>query len=159
MRGQNSGWASTAVRPWDCDFDRDPLNYPALQPFATVTDLIEKSEKIFQHVDPQLGEYYTIMRRENLLDLDNRKGKAPGGYCTEFPIAQRPFIFMNAVGVRDDVRTMLHESGHAFHVFETNHLPYIHQLQVTMEFAEVASMSMELLAAPYLSQEFGGFYT
>jgi oligoendopeptidase F len=147
------------LRPWDCDFDRDPLNYPALQPFANVRDLMEKTEKIFQHVDPQLGAYYTILRRENLLDLDNRKGKAPGGFCTEFPIAQRPFIFMNSVGVRDDVRTMLHESGHAFHVFETNHLPYIQQLQVTMEFAEVASMSMELLAAPYLPDKFGGFYT
>jgi len=147
------------VRPWDCDFDRDPLDYPALQPFENVTDLMEKSEKIFQHVDPQLGEYYAIMRREGLLDLDNRKGKAPGGFCTEFPIAQRPFIFMNSVGVRDDARTMLHESGHAFHVFETNHLPFIQQLQVTMEFAEVASMSMELLSAPYLSKEFGGFYT
>ncbi len=147
------------VRPWDCDLDRDPLNYPALQPFQNVAELMEKAEKIFQHVDPQLGAYYTTLRRENLLDLDNRKGKAPGGFCTEFPIAQRPFIFMNSVGVRDDVRTMLHESGHAFHVFETNYLPYIHQLQVTMEFAEVASMSMELLAAPYLSEKFGGFYT
>lgn len=149
----------SSVRPWDCDQDRDPLNYPTLRPFEDVTDLMEKAEKIFQHVDPQLGEYYTTMRREQLLDLDNRKGKAPGGFCTEFPIAQRPFIFMNSVGVRSDVRTMLHESGHAFHVFETNHLPYIQQLQITMEFAEVASMSMELLAAPYISQKFGGFYT
>ncbi|HSD84714.1 MAG TPA: M3 family oligoendopeptidase [Anaerolineae bacterium] len=149
----------SSVRPWDCDQDRDPLNYPTLRPFENVTDLMEKAEKIFQHVDPQLGEYYTTMRREQLLDLDNRKGKAPGGFCTEFPIAQRPFIFMNSVGVRSDVRTMLHESGHAFHVFETNHLPYIQQLQITMEFAEVASMSMELLAAPYISQKFGGFYT
>jgi oligoendopeptidase F len=147
------------LRPWDCDQDRDPLNYPTLHPFENVTDLIKKSEKIFQHVDPQLGEYYTIMRREQLLDLDNRKGKAPGGYCIEYPIAQRPFIFMNAVGIRDDVRTMLHESGHAFHVFETHHLPYVQQLQVPMEFAEVASMSMELLAAPYLQERFGGFYT
>ncbi len=147
------------VRPWDCDQDRDPLNYPALRPFEDVADLMEKTERIFQRVDPQLGEYYTRMRREGLLDLDNRKGKAPGGFCTEFPMAQRPFIFMNSVGVRDDVRTMLHESGHAFHIFETSHLPYIQQLQVTMEFAEVALMSMELLAAPYLSQKFGGFYT
>jgi oligoendopeptidase F len=147
------------VRPWDCDFDRNPLHYSALRPFENVAGLMEKSAIIFEHVDPQLGEYYAIMRREGLLDLDNRKGKAPGGYCTEFPLAQRPFIFMNAVGVRDDVRTMLHESGHAFHVFETNPLPYLQQLQVTMEFAEVASMSMELLAAPYLSKDLGGFYT
>jgi oligoendopeptidase F len=146
------------LRPWDLDQDRDPIHLPALHPFQSVDELIAKSERIFQHVDPQLGQYYTTLRREGLLDLDSRKGKAPGGYCTEFPIAQRPFIFMNAVGVRDDVRTMLHESGHAFHVFETNHLPYIQQLEVTMEFAEVASMAMELLAAPYLPEQYGGFY-
>ena len=151
--------AVDALRPWDVDQDRDPLNFPVLQPFQTAEELMSKSAAIFQHVDPQLGEYYATLRRERLLDLDNRKGKAPGGYCAEFPLAQRPFIFMNAVGVRDDVRTMLHESGHAFHVFETNHLPYVQQSQVTMEFAEVASMAMELLAAPYLLETYGGFYT
>jgi oligoendopeptidase F len=148
-----------SVRPWDCDQDRDPLNFPALKPFQTVDELTGKAGQVFQHVDPQLGEYYAIMQREGLLDLGNRKGKAPGAYCSEFPVQQRPFIFANSVGVRGDVRTMLHESGHAFHVFETNHLPYLHQLQVPMEFAEVASMAMELLAAPYLSEEFGGFYS
>lgn len=146
------------LRPWDLDQDRDPLNLPALHPFKNGAELMEKTAAIFRHVDPQLGEYYAIMRGEGLLDLDNRKGKAPGGYCTDFPVTRRPFIFMNSVGVRDDVRTMLHESGHAFHVFETAHLPYLQQLDVTMEFAEVASMAMELLAAPYLADRFGGFY-
>jgi oligoendopeptidase F len=148
-----------SVRPWDCDQDRDPLNFPTLKPFQTVDELTIKAGLIFQHVDPQLGEYYAAMEREGLLDLDNRKGKAPGAYCSEFPVQQRPYIFANAVGVRGDVRTTLHESGHAFHVFEMNHLPYLQQQQIPMEFAEVASMSMELLAAPYLSKEFGGFYT
>ena len=146
------------LRPWDLDFDRNPINVSALRPFKDVDELIARTATIFQHVDPQLGEYYATMRRENLLDLANRKGKAPGGYCTDFLITRRPFIFMNAVGLADDVRTMLHESGHAFHVFETDHLPYYQQLQVTMEFAEVASMAMELLAAPYLSKQHGGFY-
>jgi oligoendopeptidase F len=66
---------------------------------------------------------------------------------------------MNGVGVHEDVMTLLHEGGHAFHVFETAHLPYHSQLQVTMEFAEVASMSMELLAYPYLTLDQGGFYS
>jgi oligoendopeptidase F len=148
-----------SIRPWDCDQDRDPLNFPALKPFQTADELITKVGLIFQHVDPQLGEYYATMQREGLLDLGNRKGKAPGAYCSELPVRQRPFVFANAVGVRSDVRTVLHESGHAFHVFEMNHLPYLQQQQIPMEFAEVASMSMELLAAPYLSKEFGGFYT
>ncbi len=145
------------LRPWDLNVD--PFSRPPLRPFRDVEELKAKTEAIFQYVDPQLGAYYHTMREENLLDLDNRKGKAPGGYCTSFPLSKRPFIFMNAVGVHDDVQTMLHESGHAFHAFESFALPYIHQREVPMEFAEVASMSMELLASPYLTHEHGGFYT
>ena len=66
---------------------------------------------------------------------------------------------MNAVGVQEDVQTLLHEAGHAFHVFEIGALPYIHQKRIGLEFMEVASTSMELLAAPYLSRDQGGFYT
>jgi oligoendopeptidase F len=148
-----------SLRPWDLDLDLYPVSFSALSPFNNIEELKQKTAEIFQHVDPKLGSYYATMQREALLDLENRKGKAPGGYCTEYPVAKRPFIFMNAVGVRDDVRTMLHESGHAFHVFETAHLPYYQQTQVSMEFAEVASMSMELLASPYLSDRYGGFYS
>ncbi|MBI5567976.1 MAG: M3 family oligoendopeptidase [Chloroflexi bacterium] len=146
------------VRPWDLDLDRNPISLDVRPPFKDGAELMAKTATVFAHVDPQLGEYYATMQREGLLDLDNRKGKAPGAFCTEFPVTRRPFIFMNSVGLRDDVRTMLHESGHAFHVFETLHLPYIQQLNITMEIAEVASMAMELLAAPYLSDRHGGFY-
>ncbi len=148
------------LRPWDLEVD--PEGRPPLRPFQTVEELQEKTDAIFHHVDPQLGDYYHIMREEHLLDLENRKGKAPGGYCTAFPVSKRPFIFMNAVGVHDDVQTMLHESGHAFHDFEMFNNPdlrYSQQRDIPMEFAEVASMSMELLAAPYLTKDYGGFYT
>jgi oligoendopeptidase F len=142
-----------ALRPWDLEVD--PYGLPPLQPFIEVADLDQKVQKIFNHVDPELGQYYRTMRQEGLLDLDNRKGKAPGGYCTEFAHVKRPFIFMNAVGVQDDVQTLIHEGGHAFHIFETIGLPYIQQRTVGIEIAEVASIGMELLAAPYLS---GIFY-
>jgi oligoendopeptidase F len=100
-----------------------------------------------------------MMRREGLLDLDNRKGKAPGGYCTQFYAAKRPFIFANSVGLHEDVQTLLHEGGHAFHVFETRHIPYYQQLEIPYEFLEVASMGMEFLSGPYLGAEQGGFYS
>lgn len=145
------------LRPWDLDVD--PLGRPALHPFQTIQELEEKTAAIFRRVDPQLGEYFESMRSTGLLDLGNRKGKAPGGYCTEFPVMRKPFIFVNAVGIHDDVQTLLHEGGHAFHVFETSHLPYYPQLQVPMEFAEVASMSMELLGSPYLAGSPQGFYS
>ena len=145
------------LRPWDLEVD--PFGRPALHPFDSVTELEAGTSAIFHAVDPQLGEYFEIMRRERLLDLDDRKGKSPGAYCTDFPIAERPFIVAASVGVHDDVQTLLHEGGHAFHVFESAGLPYCWHTQIPWEFMEVASMGMELLAAPYLTLDHGGFYT
>jgi oligoendopeptidase F len=145
------------LRPWDLEVD--PLGRPPLVPFQEAAGLRDHALAIFRKLDPVLGGYFETMINEGLLDLDNRKNKAPGGYCTEFAASKRPFIFMNAVGIQDDVQTLLHESGHAFHVVEKDPLPYLQQRQVGMEFSEVASMSMELLASPYLSADQGGFYS
>jgi oligoendopeptidase F len=145
------------LRPWDLDVD--PLGRAPLKPFNTGEELKEIAASIFNRVDATLGEYFATMVRENLLDLESRKNKAPGAYCTNFPMSRRPFIFQNAVGLHSDVQTILHESGHAFHHFERYALPYAPQRQVGMEFAEVASMAMELLAAPYLARSQGGVYS
>lgn len=145
------------LRPWD--LDADTSGKPPLRPFQQVDELKSKVSAMFHRVDPQLGAYFDEMRRDHLLDLENRKGKAPGGYCTSFTRERRPFIFMNAVSTHDDVQTLLHEGGHAFHCFETAHLPYYQQLELGLEFAEVASMGMELLSAPYLEAKEGGFYS
>ncbi len=146
----------SSLRPWDMDVD--PLGRPPLKPFDDVASLKGKCSTIFHRLDPELGEYFDIMAREDCLDLENRKNKAPGGYCTHLSAVKRPFIFMNAVGIHDDVQTLLHESGHAFHSFEASALPYHQQREVGMEFAEVASMAMELLAGRYLAESEGGFY-
>ena len=145
-----------ALRPWDTQ--NDVYGRPPLRPFSAVQSLEDKTIDIFSAVDDELAGYLRIMRDEGYLDLENRKNKAPGGYCSYFPLSRRPFIFMNAVGLHDDVQTMLHEAGHAFHTFCDDHLPWAQQRDVAIEFAEVASMAMELLAAPYLSVDQGGFY-
>ena len=154
-RRQRLGLAT--LRPWDLDVDT--YGRPPLKPFETIAELEGKCAAIFHRVDPKLGDYFDIMRQDGLLDLDNRKDKAPGGYCTDFPVTQRPFIFANSVGLHEDVQTLLHEGGHAFHFFEGFALPYYQQLYAPIEFMEVASMGMEFLAAPYLTHEHGGFYT
>ncbi len=145
------------LRPWDLDVD--PFGRPPLRPFKDADELKAIAARISCQVDPQIGKYFEIMVKESLLDLDNRKNKAPGAYCTTFPMSRRPFILMNAVGVHEDLQTCLHESGHAFHNFERNALPYSQQRYVGMEFAEVASMSMELLASPFLAAKAGGVYS
>jgi oligoendopeptidase F len=144
------------LRPWDLDVDAH--GDTPLRPFETADELADGSIRVFERVDPALAGMVRQMRDEGLLDLDNRKGKAPGGYCATLSARRRPFIFMNAVGTEDNVRTMLHEAGHAFHVFDRNGLPLIWQRRSPMEFNEVASMSMELLTAPYLDRASGGFY-
>jgi len=154
-RQERLGLAS--LRPWDLFVD--PHGRPPLHPFDTVEQLKTGASAIFHRVDPQLGAYFEVMRDENLLDLDNRANKAPGGYSTIFPMSRRPFIFMNAVGIDDDVQTLLHEGGHSFQDFEMYVIPYSHLREIPMEFAEVASMSMELLTSPYLAREWGGFYS
>lgn len=147
-----------SLRPWDLDLDLYPLEQPPIPPYGDPAVLEEKTEGVFTRLDPQLGEYFRIMRREGLLHLPNQKGKAPGAYCTAYPVLRRPFVFMNAVGLASDVRTLLHESGHAFHNFERLALSYAQQRNPGLEFAEVASMAMELLASPYIGAEQGGFY-
>jgi oligoendopeptidase F len=141
--------------PWDLEVD--PFGKPPLKPYETTSQLEQATSKIFHQVDPQFGEYFEIMQAEELLDLESRVNKAPGAYCSYYLYSKRPFIFMNGVGIHDDVQTILHEGGHACHVFESSHLPFFFQ-EIPAEFAEVASMAMELLASPYLLKAEGGFY-
>lgn len=154
------------LRPWDLsdgEYGRpvDGAGPAPLRPYDDATEFLAKSTTLFQQVDPQLGANFERMVSENLLDVENRAGKAPGGYCTYFATARRPFIFMNAVGLHDDLQTMMHEAGHAFHAFAASEWPYFPQRRAPMEFNEVASMAMELLAAPYLqgTSNGDGFYS
>ena len=145
------------VRPWDLQGNQSTFSLPAIQAFESEGEFITRVGKILNRLDPVLGEYFNQMQENDLLDLMNRKGKAPGASCTLFATLGKPFIFMNAVGQTDDLITLFHESGHGFHVFESSHLPYHHQWQSNMEFNEVASTAIELLAEPYLSEDRGGF--
>ena len=145
-----------SLRPWDLSVD--PLLRPPLRPYSGGEELEAGVQSVFNTLDPELGAAFASMRKRGSLDLESRKGKAPGGYCTFFPVEGKPFIFMNGVGLHDDVQTLLHESGHAFHFMETARWPWALQWNVGVEFAEVASMAMELLALPFLPAEKGGFY-
>ncbi|MEY4531495.1 MAG: hypothetical protein RLZZ156_2216, partial [Deinococcota bacterium] len=130
-----------------------------LRPFQDVGQLIDQSSKIFSSLSPYFGEMFDTMRQKNL-DLDSRKGKGPGGFCDFFNQSGEAYIFMNAVGTQDDIQTLFHEGGHAFHALESHkHQKLIWNYHGPMEFNEVASMGMEMLAMPYLEQSKGGMYT
>jgi oligoendopeptidase F len=136
------------LRPWDLAVD--PLNRPPLRPFEQVDRMVSASQQIFDRLDPELAEGFKSMRERRLLDLANRKGKAPGGYQATLSEARLPFIFMNAVGIQRDVETILHEAGHAFHALATRDEDLFAYRHAPIEFCEVASMSMELLGNQFL---------
>ncbi|GAB3750159.1 M3 family oligoendopeptidase [Spirosoma pomorum] len=132
------------LRPWDTKVDVD--GRPPLKPFATGAELIEKAITCFDRLDKELGDDLRIMRAMGHLDLESRKGKAPGGYNYPLEEIGVPFIFMNATSSLRDLVTMVHEGGHAVHSFLTRTLPLKAFRNPPMEVAELASMSMELLS-------------
>ena len=136
------------LRPWDllCD----PEGRPPLRPFKEAEELVTGVQEIFLRLDPRLGELFRRMAELRLLDVANRPGKAPGGYQSTLTERRLPFIFMNAVGRDQDLWTLLHESGHAFHTLLSRDEPLHMYRDPPLEFAEVASMGMELLASPFL---------
>ena len=141
------------LRPWDMAVDPD--NRPPLRPFETDEQLKQGCSRIFHKVDPELGRIFDTLRERQLLDLDSRRGKAPGGYQDTYEERREPFIFMNAVGTEGDVRTLLHEGGHAFHTWACRAEPLLAYRHYPIEFAEVASMGMEMLALPHVDEFYG----
>jgi oligoendopeptidase F len=142
------------LRPWDLAVD--PQNRPPLRPFEGSQELCRKTSAVFHRLDPQLGGQFDEMVAAGWLDLESRKGKAPGGYQTTYDEARHPFIFMNAVGLHRDVHTLIHEGGHAFHSMACRAEPLVQYRHSGMEMAEVASMGMELLAYDLLDEFYKG---
>lgn len=140
----------SSLKPWDMSVD--PAGMAPLKPFEKTDKLVSGCEKILNEVDPEFGKNFKMMKDLGLLDLESRKGKAPGGYQSNLEEVRLPFIFMNSVGLDGDVRTLLHESGHAMHSFLSRNINFSSYRHAPMEFCEVASMSMELMADPYLGE-------
>ena len=138
------------LRPWDLAVD--PLNRPPLKPFSRVDEMVSRTQRIFDRLDGELAGGFRRMQDLRLLDLDNRKGKAPGGYQDTLNESRLPFIFMNAVGLQRDVETILHEAGHAFHTLATQEEDLRAYRHAPIEFCEVASMSMELLGNRFIEE-------
>ena len=138
------------LRPWDLAVD--PQNRAPLKPFGEVGEMVTRTQKIFNQLDGELASGFRQMQDLKLLDLDNRKGKAPGGYQSTLSEARVPFIFMNAIGVQRDVDTILHEAGHAFHAQATRGEDLYAYRGAPIEFCEVASMAMELLGNEFLEE-------
>lgn len=154
----------SALRPWDLGVD--PKGRGPLKPFEGGRDLMKKSKRSFEKLDARLAMMFGTLGDgsntkgpvgDEKLDLDSRKGKAPGGYQYMRDRIREPFIFMNAAGLHRDVETMVHEAGHAFHSMLCVQEPLLAYRHAPLEFCEVASMAMELMTMKHWGGP-DGFY-
>jgi oligoendopeptidase F len=136
-----------ALRPWDTE--AEPEGIKPLTPFQTGEEMVNKTIDCFKNMNPFFAECLVKMKEMGRLDLDSRKGKAPGGYNCPLAETGAPFIFMNAAGQMHDLTTMVHEGGHAIHSFLSHPLTLTGFKEYPMEIAEVASMAMELMSMDY----------
>lgn len=136
-----------SLRPWDTE--AEPAGIQPLRPFTNGTELLDKTIRCFEKLNPFFADCLRKMNEMKRFDLDSRKGKAPGGYNCPLAETGAPFIFMNAAGQMSDVTTMVHEGGHAVHSFLAHPLELSSFKEYPMEIAEVASMAMELFSMEY----------
>jgi M3 family oligoendopeptidase len=140
------------LRPWDIDYDPAlvlPMNA------APIDSQLERAQRVFERISPRLSNHFSMMREAELIDLENRPGKAPGAFCTAFPDERRAAIFCNSTGEASNVATLMHEMGHAFQALESMQDERAHELLwPTMDAAEIHSMGMEYLSMSRLDEFF-----
>ncbi len=124
------------------------------KPKGTPEELVAGAQDMYHELSPETGEFFDIMVNEELMDLVNREGKRPGGFCTSFPKYDRPYIFSNFNGTDHDITVLTHEAGHAFQCYSSRNQPLVSYLWPTMESAEIHSMSMEFFTWPWMERFF-----
>lgn len=124
------------------------------KPVGSVHKLVEKARTMYHEMSKEAGEFFDFMCEHELFDLEAKKGKESGGYCTFIENYQSPFIFANFNGTSGDVDVLTHEAGHAFQVYSSRDAILPEYLWPTYEAAEIHSMSMEFFAHPWMQSFF-----
>lgn len=131
----------------------DPKGNP--RPIGNESELTAKATHMFDELSPQIGAFFRLMKERHLIDLTNREGKAPGGFCTSLPSFGVPFIFANFNGTKHDVEVFTHEMGHALQNRMSSDKPLLDYHWPTCESCEIHSMGLEFLAWPHMDKFFG----
>lgn len=112
--------------------------------------IVENAKVMYSELSKETKEFFDFMVENDLMDLVAKKGKAAGGYCTNFPNYKAPFIFSNFNGTAGDVDVLTHEAGHAFQNFRSSWIEMQECQWPTMESCEIHSMSMEFFTWPWM---------
>ena len=140
------------LRPWDAGF-HPGLTLP-MGVAEPIDQQLDKAGRVFAKLSPKLAEHFERMCREDLIDLENRKGKGAGAYCTSFSDEGRVAIFCNSTGDESDIKTLTHEMGHAFQGWESQWIEAVDLRWPSADACEIHSMGMEFLSLPRLGEFF-----
>lgn len=152
MKGQARSLGTPTLKPWDAGYHPE-LDLP-LDAAEPIGEQLDKMGRVLSRLSPKLLKHFERMRAEELIDLENRKGKASGAYCTAFSDEGRAAIFCNSTGGATDVGTLVHEMGHAVQAWESMPIEAVDLRWPTSDAAEIHSMGLEFLSLPYLDEFF-----
>ncbi len=125
------------------------------EPIGTPEEILAAGQKMYSELSPQTKEFFDFMRENELFDVLGRKTKKQGGYMTYLPNYKSPFIFANFNGTSGDVDVITHECGHAFQGYLVRNEEIREVADITMETAEIHSMSMEYFTYGWMDLFFG----
>lgn len=134
-----------ALGPWDL-FAPLPAAEESKISFKDALELICSA---FADVDPEMADFVRMMQRSGWIEGSVSDSKRPGAYCTRFAKSRTPRVYMTYRGSLEDVGTLAHELGHAFHnwVMRDLELP---ETYYPMTLAETASIFAETVVADVL---------
>lgn len=124
-------------------------------PTGTPEEILAAGQKMYGELSPQTKEFFDFMMENELFDVLGRKTKRQGGYMTYIPNFKSPFIFANFNGTSGDVDVITHECGHAFQGYIVRDEEIREFADITMETAEIHSMSMEYFTYNWMDLFFG----
>ena len=124
-------------------------------PTGTPEEILAAGQKMYGELSPQTKEFFDFMMENELFDVLGRKTKRQGGYMTYIPNFKSPFIFANFNGTSGDVDVITHECGHAFQGYIVRDEQIREFADITMETAEIHSMSMEYFTYNWMNLFFG----
>jgi len=140
-----------SLKSYDSNFEFITGN---ASPQGKTKDIMKNGAAMYKELSPETDEFYTFMTERNLFDVEAKKGKEGGGYCTMIADYKAPFIFSNFNGTQGDVEVLTHEAGHAFQTYMSRHLTVPEYSFPTLESAEIHSMSMEFFTYPWMEMFF-----
>lgn len=124
-------------------------------PIGTPEEIMASGQKMYAELSPETKEFFDRMMEDELFDVLGRKTKKAGGYMTQLAEYKVPFIFANFNKTDHDVNVITHECGHAFQGYLSMQDPILEHQEITMETAEIHSMSMEFFTEPWMELFFG----